>query len=337
MRIGSLFSGIGGLDLGLERAGVGRMVWACDVNPFAREVLARRWPGLALVDDVAAVSVGAVEPVDVLAGGFPCQDISLAGAGAGLAGARSGLFFEMVRVVRELRPRFVVLENVAAILSRGLDTVLSTLHETGYDAAWSTFGAEAVGAPHRRMRWWCIAWRRGEARVPDMGATWGLVGTAGRPPAHGVMSGGRIAHGEAWADVDVAGEAWPTPTVCGNCNRKGASATSGDGLATAVKQWQAIADQVRASGLTLSAEWCEALMGFPVGWTVGWQAPAGPLVWPGWPAPPGEPQRPGEPARTVPLVRQASRGKRIAALGNAVVPQCAEVVGARLLAMAGES
>lgn len=111
MRIGSLFAGIGGLELGLERAGVGHTVWQVEKDEFCRKVLARHWPDAARYEDVTTVDWSTVEPVEVLCGGFPCQDISLAGKGAGLAGERSGLWWEYLRAIRELRPRFVVVEN----------------------------------------------------------------------------------------------------------------------------------------------------------------------------------------------------------------------------------
>jgi len=348
LRIGSLFSGIGGLDLGLERAGVGRPVWFCDVEPFALGILARRWPDVPQLPDVREVTPTTAAPIDVLCGGFPCQDISLAGSGAGLEGKRSGLFFEMIRVARQFTPRFIVFENVATIRARGLDTVLTELHAAGYDAAWSTFGADAVGAPHRRLRWWCVAYRHGEDRAPAMGSTWGLVGARGKPPAHGVMAGGRIAHGEAWGGASAPCEQWPTPTKWegrqaqvspGDLRRKSPGLRADAVLTDAVgyrvsvaKDANTIASAVRESGLTLNADWVDALMGFPVGWTTD----ADPQAWPGWPARPGWPQVAGEPPRTVQRGTQANRGKRISALGNAVVPQCAEVVGRKLLEIKGD-
>ena len=162
MRIGSLFSGIGGLELGLERAGLGHTVWQCERDPAAQRVLRRHWPSATIHDDVRTLD--AAEPVDVLCGGFPCQDLSVAGRGAGLDGARSGLWFEYLRVIRALRPRFVIVENVAALVTRGLDVVLGGLAASGYDALWLTLRASDVGAPHRRERLFIIA-RRGDERV----------------------------------------------------------------------------------------------------------------------------------------------------------------------------
>jgi DNA (cytosine-5)-methyltransferase 1 len=156
LSFGSLFAGIGGFDLGFERAGM-VCKWQVEIDDYANRVLAKHWPNVHRERDVREVGRHNLESVDVICGGFPCQDISYAGLGAGLDGDRSGLFFEAVRVVRELRPRFVVLENVAALLTRGLDRVLGTLAEIGYDAEWHCITAASVGAPHQRDRVFVIA------------------------------------------------------------------------------------------------------------------------------------------------------------------------------------
>lgn len=157
-RIGSLFSGIGGLDRGLEWAGLGHTVWQVEKDEWCRNVLQKHWPTATRYDDVRAVGKHCLEPVDVICGGFPCTDISLAGRGAGLEGAHSGLWFEYLRVVRELRPKLVVIENVAALRTRGLDRVLSGLAESGYDALWFPLRASDVGAPHKRERLFVVAY-----------------------------------------------------------------------------------------------------------------------------------------------------------------------------------
>lgn len=161
LAIGSLFSGIGGLELGLEWAGVGATAWQVERDPWARSVLAKHWPDVPRYDDVRTVTAATVSPVEVLCGGFPCQDLSFAGKGAGLGGARSGLFFEVMRIADELGPRWIVLENVAAILSRGLDVVLGRLAESGYDAWWDCVPASACGAMHRRDRWFLVGYASG--------------------------------------------------------------------------------------------------------------------------------------------------------------------------------
>ena len=156
LTFGSLFAGIGGFDLGFERAGF-ECRWQVEIDEYATKILQKHWPKVHRQRDIRECNSGNLERVDCIIGGFPCQDISYAGRGAGLAGERSGLFFEAVRLVRELQPRAVVLENVAALLTRGLDRVLGTLAEIGYDAEWHCIPAAAVGAPHIRDRVFVLA------------------------------------------------------------------------------------------------------------------------------------------------------------------------------------
>jgi DNA (cytosine-5)-methyltransferase 1 len=159
--VGSLFSGAGLGDLGLQRAGL-KHRWFCECDPFARQILALRWPGVPVLEDVRHVRGAQVPAVDVLAGGFPCQDVSVAGKGAGVReGTRSGLWFEYLRIVREIRPRYVIVENVKALLGRGMSTVLGGLAESGYDAEWDVFPAAALGAPHLRERAVVVAYPHG--------------------------------------------------------------------------------------------------------------------------------------------------------------------------------
>jgi DNA (cytosine-5)-methyltransferase 1 len=156
LRVLDLFSGIGGFSLGLERTGGFETVAFCEMKPHARAVLAEHWPDVRCHDDVTTYDFKQGE-ADVITAGFPCQDISFAGEGAGLAGARSGLYREVIRAVRMVRPKWAVLENVAALLSRGLGTVLGDLAEIGFDAEWHCIPASALGAPHIRERIWIIA------------------------------------------------------------------------------------------------------------------------------------------------------------------------------------
>lgn len=159
LKLGSLFSGIGGFELGLERAIPNlKTIWQVEQDKFCQKVLKKHWPNALLFDDVKTVGKHNLEPVDILCGGFPCQNISIAGKGKGLKGAQSGLWFEMWRIISELRPRIVVLENVPAITFRGLGTILGGLSSLGYDAEWGIISARDFGAPHLRERWFCIAY-----------------------------------------------------------------------------------------------------------------------------------------------------------------------------------
>lgn len=171
--IGSLFSGIGGLELGLERAGLGRVVWQAECDAWCRGVLAAHWPDARRFDDVRAVRAGDAERVDVICGGFPCQDISRAGKRVGMDGARSGLWSEYARIIGELSPSWVVIENVDELRRAGLDRVLGDLAALGFDAEWTTLRASDVGAPHERPRLFVVAHRcddRCEGRTARDGA-----------------------------------------------------------------------------------------------------------------------------------------------------------------------
>lgn len=155
LTFGSLFAGIGGFDLGLERAGMS-CVWQVEIDDYASKVLAKHWPKVQREKDIKECSAKNLKAVDLICGGFPCQDISQAGRGAGLAGEKSGLWFEMLRVIGDLQPRWVLVENVSAFAQRGLSTAVSGLSEIGYDCEWSVVSAQDVGAPHIRRRLWLI-------------------------------------------------------------------------------------------------------------------------------------------------------------------------------------
>ena len=181
MQIGSLFSGAGGLDLAAEMVFGGRVVWQAEIDPAAAKVLAHRFPGIPNLGDITEVDWSTVDQVDVLCGGFPCQDVSSAGRQAGLRpGTRSGLWLEMANVIDQLRPRLVVIENVRGLLNaradrrvelpgdamgaagdgvvlRAAGAVLGDLADLGYDAQWSTVSAASIGAPHKRERVFIVA------------------------------------------------------------------------------------------------------------------------------------------------------------------------------------
>lgn len=152
-----LFSGIGGFSLGLERTGGFETVGFCDSDKKTHLVLKKHWAAVPIYDDVSTLKGSDLGTIDIITGGFPCQDLSVAGKGAGLSGARSGLWFEFHRLIKETQPKWVIAENVAVLRCRGLDQVLRSLDEIGYDAEWHCIPASAVGAPHRRDRIWIVA------------------------------------------------------------------------------------------------------------------------------------------------------------------------------------
>jgi site-specific DNA-cytosine methylase len=183
---GSLFAGIGGFDLAAEAAGL-EVRWQIEIDPFCRRVLAKHWPTVTRYSDVRTCGAHNLESVDVLFGGFPCQDVSQAGLRAGIDGQRSGLWAEFHRIIRELRDRpdgrlrYVVIENVAGLLLRGIDRVLGDLAALGFDAWWTVIRASDMGAPHRRERVFIVAYL-----------------------ADAVPRGGRELHAPAVADCDRA-------------------------------------------------------------------------------------------------------------------------------------
>lgn len=175
LRVLDLFSGIGGFSLGLERTGGFETVAFCEIEDYPRRVLAKHWPGVPIYDDVRTLTADALRrdgiAVDVICGGFPCQDVSFAGKRAGLEGARSGLWREYARLIGEIRPRFVIVENVPGLLNLGMGAVLGDLAALGYDATWDCISASAVGAHHRRDRVWIVAYAEkiSDSRVSDNG------------------------------------------------------------------------------------------------------------------------------------------------------------------------
>lgn len=166
----SLFSGVGMADLALASAGF-KTVATAEIDPWCRTVLAKRFPDAQHFDDVHDVKPEAIlDEVDGIVGGFPCQDVSTAGTGAGLDGKRSGLWSEFARVIGDFNPRWVLIENVAALRGRGLARVLADLNELGYNARWDCIPAAAVGAPHMRDRIWILAMAHGHS-FSDPGET----------------------------------------------------------------------------------------------------------------------------------------------------------------------
>jgi DNA (cytosine-5)-methyltransferase 1 len=280
LTIGSLFSGIGGLDLGLERATGARTAWQVEIDPFCRRVLERHWPEALRYDDIKTFPTPTTPRVDIICGGFPCQDLSVAGSGAGLDGARSGLFFELARVVRALRPRVVVLENVSGLLARGLGRVLGELAACGYDAEWDCVPASAVGAPHQRDRIWIVAYpqRDGGGEQPERDQR---EGRGARAPERGHAD---ALHDGAARDASDAEQPGLERATGGGDDRAGRT-----GILVARCDWGQPPSAIRRVD-----------DGFPSG-----------VDRPRW-------------------RRPVNDKHRLHALGNAVVPQVAEVIGRRV-------
>lgn len=177
MRLGSLFAGIGGFDLAARWMGW-ETAWFSEIDPYASSVLAHHWPGVPNHGDITTLDFRRVEPVDMLCGGFPCQDISNAGKRKGIEGERSGLWREYARAIGDLRPRYVVVENSADLVTRGLDRVLGDLADLRYDAEWTVLSACAVGAPHMRERVYLVAYPNGQHGPEGL---WGAASQTNRP------------------------------------------------------------------------------------------------------------------------------------------------------------
>lgn len=263
MRVGSLFSGVGGLDLGLELAGH-EVVWQAEMDNAARAVLKRHWPDIKRYKDVGNVGPDAAW-IDLLCGGFPCQDISRAGSREGLGGQRSGAWFEFARVVGELAPTWVLIENVPDLLltngGRDMGTVIRGLEERGYVGCWRVLDAIGFGVPQRRRRLFVLARRGAGGPCPAevLALAEGVCGDTSEIDwvAYGSRNGshgcGRpvLASGQANAELtyDFA------PTI--NLNRDGSPILFDDVVVTTN----------RRPPRRLMPEENERLQGFPVGWT----------------------------------------------------------------------
>ena len=337
MNVGSTFSGVGGFDLGFERAGMS-VLWQAEIDKWSRRVLRGHWPNAAIYDDVRAVNAEA-KPVDLLCGGFPCQDLSVAGKRAGFKGERSSLFFEFARIADELRPRWIVLENVVGLLSsaegRDFGILLSTLAEIGYgDLAWRVVDARFFGVPQRRRRVFIVGCLGddGERAVRALGAggegnleagecswqgaTAGAVGGVGG--VGGVMTE-RLAKCLTTSNerLDSETESFVVETATATSfaqNQRGepresdiaAQLTTGGGLRTTDVEGGVYVGHRGSSVRRLTPTECERLMGWPDGWT----------------AVDGD---------------KTPDGRRYAACGNGVVANVSEWIGRRIMAIEGES
>jgi DNA (cytosine-5)-methyltransferase 1 len=288
MRIGSLFSGIGGLELGLEMAGLGETVWQVERDDYCRAVLAKHWPHVERFDDVRTVSAATLAAVDLICGGFPCQDVSSAGKRAGLDGARSGLWFEYLRIVSEIRPSWVVVENVASGAPAWVDVVRAGLGELGYASLPIPLAAADVGAPHERARVFIVAAHADAQRQPARAE-------------HAEVAGAQAAAHADGAHVRLV-------RACERPQEQDARVCSAPELAGDGKGHVADAE---GSGPPLSRRSSRSGAQLARPADGHWRSAMPDMVR---------------------VVHGVSRGldrptRRIAALGNAVVPQCAEVIG----------
>jgi DNA (cytosine-5)-methyltransferase 1 len=230
-RIGSLCSGYRGLDLAVQAIIGGHVVWDAEYDPDASKILAHHWPNTPNHGDITSVDWASVEPVEVLTAGFPCQDLSYAGRGAGIQeGNRSGLWYHVARAVGVLRPRLFVAENVAAIVTRrpGLDVVLADLAALGFDAEWVCVPASAVGAPHGRDRWFLAAHPADDGRARPRRARAGRHGSA-----HS-----RVAAPDAYDRTDFGEWACPEPGPRGGQAHPDSASAPWGVYTAAVHRWE---------------------------------------------------------------------------------------------------
>jgi len=263
-RAASFFSGIGGFDLGLERAGFD-ITFQCELNKFCRAILKHRWPEIPCHENIKELTADAIPVSDVWAGGFPCQDVSLArmGARAGLKGKRSGLFYDFARLVGETRPRVVLLENVAGLLSshRGRDfgTVIGTLAGFGYSVGWRVLNSKNFGVPQSRQRVYVVGCHRdvdGPGKILFEAERREGNAAKGKSNGKATLSPFKTCIGEDDGDGPVYQSIAYCLYACS------ARHTGTDWSRTYVPYPKR--GQVRR----LTPKECEGVMGFPSGWTV---------------------------------------------------------------------
>ena len=252
-----IFSGIGGFSLGLEKAGM-KTIAFCEINSFCQKILKKHWQSVPVFSDITILTdkdFKTLPKIDVIAGGFPCQDISVAGKGGGIAAKRSGLWKEFARLINEIRPKYAIIENVANLRSQGLISVLQDLWEIGYDAQWHCIPASAFGAPHRRDRIWIIAYP----------SCIGKAGLSCREKTSQSISGGNR--------KDVFG--YKISGLQGGYQFKEVRRVSCEEIRTyrntkGFAQWGIEPEAIpRLTEERLNPDWVEWLMGFPHGWTEG--------------------------------------------------------------------
>ena len=290
---GSLFAGIGGFDLGFSKAGI-KTIWAVEIDLYCQKVLKKNFPDTKIYSDIKECGVHNLEKVDIISGGFPCQDISVAGKKAGITGSRSGLWSEMFRIIGELRPRYAVIENVPNLVNLGLETVLCDLASIGYDAEWQIISAAEVGAWHLRKRIWIIAY---PSQKHD--------GEDSSEPGQGQIQ--EFGNGSVKGDVPNSSSlqrARKPGEICGG--RQGGNGFGNilQTLSDSDKQRQQARGKLQECGKKGQLGWRNAEN------TGQWES---------------EPQL-GRVADGIP-----HRVDRLRGLGNAIVPQIAEIIGRKIL------
>ncbi|MCP2337478.1 DNA (cytosine-5-)-methyltransferase [Actinomadura rupiterrae] len=333
LRVGSLCTGYGGLDLAVHAVVAGaELVWCADNDRHVGTLLATRWPDVPNLGDLIDVDWATVPSVDLVTAGFPCQDISFAGRGAGIRkDTRSGLWIIIADAVRLLRPRYVFLENVAALRSRGLDTVLGDLAALGYDTAWMCLRASDVGAPHQRDRIFILAAHPDSPgpRTPEPGPAQGLrtavpPGRRGQLPA--VADPGGVQRQRHRAPGILAGPRSQAAAEPGNAaqHRRPVAADAQGGRRDALKPEQPPLQRGLDAARGGAPDWCDYESAVR-----SWEN----LL--GRPAPcPTEPGRNGRPRLNARFVEwmmglpdghvtdlPLPRGAQMRILGNGVVPQ----------------
>ena len=254
-----IFSGIGGFSLGLEKAGMQTIAF-CENNKFCQGVLKSHWhdvPVFSDVRDLCKKDLAHLPKIDVIAGGFPCQDISVAGKQAGIKGERSGLWTEFKRLIDEVKPKYAIIENVANLRSRGLSSVLKDLWEIGYDAEWHCIPASAFGAPHRRDRIWIIAYSTcfSKSRLP--------IRKKKRQP--GPRDDCKNASNSNCKRLQGHGEHREVSTIC---TQKAFNTSAGQSKANSWrKEPVARLANTKNNNIRINPDWVEWLMGYPLGWT----------------------------------------------------------------------
>lgn len=222
LTVGSAFSGIGGFDLGFERAGM-RTIWQCEIDPWCQRVLEKHWPGVKRYGDIRTVTADTAIAPDVFCAGFPCQPVSFAGKGLAQDDER-WLWPECARIIGELRPRYAVMENVPGLFGRGMGDVLGDLSEMGYDAEWGAIWAADAGAPHKRERVWIVAYPNSESdglpngQIIDMQSGIGADGRMGRHTS-GLRHQVSNASGSRLEGRSQSETAWATQRVFASADR----------------------------------------------------------------------------------------------------------------------